>query len=89
MNIEQDLKKIIGSIIEDLKPLFNSLINVFNQAWQSINDNEIFKFLKMYEESKYIRIKKGNRYLKFRRHNYEDISKSFSRKVRYYQKKVQ
>ena len=89
MNIEQDLKKIIGSIIEDLKPLFNSLINVFNQAWQSINDNEIFKFLKMYEESKYLRIKKGNRYLKFRRHNYEDISKSFSRKVRYYQKKVQ
>ncbi len=81
---QETLKKISGIA----KSLVEVISDTFTEFWDKINGDTILQYKKLYNQSQYKYIKKGKKYVKARRHNSEDISKVFLRKISHYSKKI-
>lgn len=75
--------------MEMVKPIIETLAKIFREIWEKIGGKTLLIYVRAAKEAEYKYIKKGKRYVKVRRKNSEDISRTFSRKVKHYKKQIQ
>lgn len=85
----EKLKTAIENICNAIKPVLEEFIKEFKEFWDRIDGNTLLFYRQAYEQSEWKYVKKGKKYIKVRRHNNEDISRAFSRKIKHYKKQIQ
>lgn len=80
--IQENLDKI-KQIVETIIPIISKTIE---EVWFKINGNLLLELQKLQNQSHWKYIKKGKKYVKVRRHNCEDVGRTFLRKFKHYQK---
>lgn len=75
--------------MEMVKPILETLAKTIREIWKKIDGKALLIYVRAAKETEYKYIKKGKRYVKVRRKNSEDISRTFSRKIKHYKKQIQ